>query len=90
MKELYIDSRTAADGTGKPLRFDYYVLIGEVDTGPFFCESYGVAVAQSGTEHICRIPNITTSAGRIDRLLSLLLDCTVTPVNLPEVLQDWL
>lgn len=90
MKELYIDSRTAADRTGKSLCFDYYVLIGEVDTGPFFCESYGVAVAQRGTQYVSRVPNVTTSAGRIDQLLSLLLDHVVTPVNLPEVLQDWL
>lgn len=90
MRELYVGSRTAADGSGEDLRFDYYVLIGEMDTGTFFCESYGVAVVQAGTDFACRVPNITVSVPRIDRLVALLLEHTVTPVNLPEVVQDWL
>lgn len=90
MKELYIDSCTAADEAGRSLRFDYYVLIGEMDTGAFFCESYGVAVVETETGCICRVPNITVSAARIDRLMTLLLEHAVTPVNLPEVVQDWL
>lgn len=90
MKELYVDSRTVADEGGENLRFDYYVLIGETDTGAFFCESYGVAVVQAETGRACRVPDITVSAARIDRLVTLLLEHAVTPVNLPEVVQDWL
>lgn len=90
MKELYVDSRTIEDEAGKSLCFDYYVLVGEIDTGVFFCESYGAAVAQVGTGYVCRVPNITTSAARIDSLMCLLLKYIVTPVNLPEVVEDWL
>ncbi len=90
MKELYVDSCTVMDEAGGNLRFDYYVLIGEMDTGTFFCESYGVAVVQADTGRECRVPNVTVSAARIDRLMTLLLEHAVTPVNLPEVVQDWL
>lgn len=89
-QELYLGSRTAEDELGQPRRFDYFLLIGEVTTGHFFCESYGVRVAQAGTELQCAIPNITTSAARIDGLTELLLVYCVTPVDLPYVVADWL
>lgn len=90
IRELYVDSRMVEDEAGAGLRFDYYVLIGEVELDTFFCESYGVKIAQLGTDNLCEIPNITTSAARIDCLLELLLLHCVTPVNLPDVLADWL
>lgn len=89
-QELYLGSRTAEDELGHQRRFDYYLLVGEVTTGQFFCESYGVKVRQEGTDNQCAIPNITTSAARIDSLAELLLVYCVTPVNLPEVVSDWL
>ncbi len=89
-QELYLGSRSVEDELGCRRRFDYYLLVGEVATGQFFCESYGVKVAQEGTDNQCAIPNLTTSAARIDSLVELLqVDC-VTPVNLPEVVADWL
>ncbi len=90
MQELYIDTRTVEDEEGKQFKFDYYVLIGEIDTGPFFCESYGVKVSQCGRKNTCSVANITTSAARIDELVELLLTCKVTPGNLNDVIADWL
>lgn len=90
MQELYIDARTVEDEAGNRHRFDYYVLIGEIDTGPFFCESYGVKIAQHGTANTCSIANITTSASRIDSLVGLLLTSGVTPCSLADVIADWL
>lgn len=89
-QELYLGSRTAEDELGRRCRFNYYLLVGEVTTGQFFCESYGVKVMQDGTDRQCAIPNITTSAARIDSLADLLLVYCVTPVNLPDVVADWL
>lgn len=90
MRELYVDSRTIGTEAGNPHHFDYYILIGEIDTGQFFCESYGVKIVQPGTDNACQICNITTSAARIDCLLELLLVHCVTPVSLPDVIADWL
>lgn len=89
-QELYLGSRTAEDELGNQHSFDYFLLVGEIAAGPFFCESYGVKVAQQGTGSQCAVPNITTSAMRIDRLAELLMVSCVTPVNLPEVVADWL
>lgn len=88
MRELFVDRVWAEDEAGERYCFEYSILIGEVDTGPFFCESYGVKVAQAGTENVCAVPNITTSAAAIDALVELLVDNAVTPVSLPEVLED--
>ena len=90
MREIFAGSRTEKDETGTQLRFDYYILIGEMDVGRFFCESYGVKVAQRGTDRECAVPDVTTSVARIDSLMELLMENGVTPINLPEVLQDWL
>lgn len=90
MQELYIDTRTVEDESGARRRFDYYILIGEIDTGPFFCECYGVKVAQHDSGDGCSVSNITTSASRIDSLIELLLAHSVTPCGLPEVVADWL
>lgn len=89
-QELYLGSRTVEDELGRQHRFDYFLLVGEVTTGQFFCESYGVKVAQEGTDNQCAIPNITTSAARIDGLAEQLLVYCVTPLNLPDVVADWL
>lgn len=89
-QELYLGSRTAEDERGEQRRFDYFLLVGEVTTGQFFCESYGIKVKREGTDSQCAIPNITTSAARIDSLAELLLVHCVTPVNLPDVVADWL
>lgn len=89
-QELYLGSRTAEDELGHRHCFDYFLLVGEVTTGQFYCESYGVKVKQKDTGKQCAIPNITTSATRIDSLAELLLVYCVTPVNLPDVVADWL
>lgn len=88
--ELYLGSRTSKDELGQQHRFNYFLLVGETATERFFCESYGVKVTQPGTNNQCAIPNITTSAARIDSLAERLLAHCVTPVNLPDVVADWL
>lgn len=90
MREIFAGSRTEKDEKGIQLRFDYYILVGEMDVGRFFCESYGVKVTQRGTPSLCAIPDVTTSAARIDSLMELLMKNGVTPISLPEVVQDWL
>lgn len=90
MRELYVGSRTAEDTGGRQYRFHYYVLIGEISTGQFFCESYGVKITQADTDNQCAVPGITTSAARIDGLMERLLANCATPVNLPDVVADWL
>lgn len=89
MRELFLDTVELTDQTGALRRFDYTILIGEMDVGPYSCESYGVMVAEQGGEQ-ARVENITCSASRIDELSGLLVRNGVTPAVLNDVVSDWL
>lgn len=87
--EIKISTRQCADQLGNPRRFHYYLTVEQVDTGRFFCEDYGVRVAEDGGGSTA-IPSITTSAQRIDELISLLVEHQVGPAGLADVVADWL
>lgn len=89
MRELFVKTLELTDEAGKVRRYDYSILIGEMDVGRFSCESYGVKVAERDGEAAC-VPNVTCSAARIDELSELLLDGGVTPACLEDVVRDWL
>ena len=89
MRELFLQTVELADQAGAVRRFDYSILIGEMDVGPFACESYGVKIAEQGGEQTS-VPNVTCSAARIDELMTLLVDNRVGPVGVADVVADWL
>ena len=89
MRELFLKTLELTDQTGRVRRFDYSILIGEMDVGAYTCESYGIKVAEQGGEQAC-VENITCSAFRIDELSELLLRHAVTPASLIDVVSDWL
>lgn len=89
MRELFLETVELTDRTGSVRRFDYSILIGEMDVGAYACESYGVRVAEQGGEQAC-VENITCSASRIDELSGLLTRNGVTPAALHDVVLDWL
>lgn len=89
MRELFLETVELPDQSGAVRRFDYSILIGEMDVGPYACESYGVRISEQGGEQ-ASVPNITCSASRIDELSSLLVRNGVTPAALRDVVLDWL
>ena len=89
MRELFLETVELADPAGGMRRFDYSILIGEMDVGAYACESYGVKVAEQGGEQ-ASVENITCSASRIDELSGLLVRNGVTPAALYDVVSDWL
>ena len=89
MRELYLDTVELTDPAGAVRRFDYSILIGEMDVGHYACESYGVKVAEQGGAQ-ASVENITCSASRIDELSGLLVRNGVTPATLGDVVLDWL
>ena len=89
MRELFLQTLTLPDESGNQHSYDYTILIGEMDVGPFSCESYGIRVAERGGAE-ASAPNITCSAARIDELSELLLKNGVTPTTFYDVLNDWL
>ena len=90
MREMFVGTRTAPGEDGQTHRFEYYVLIGQMEVAHrFACESYGVKVREAGGE-TAAIPDLTVDTRRIDALLELLTRNTVGPAGLRDVVDDWL
>ena len=87
--ELKIATRQCADQEGRPHRFHYFLTVDPEETAQFFCENYGVRIAEESGGDVS-IPRITTSAARIDELMALLVDNLVGPAGLADVVSDWL
>ena len=81
MMELKIASRSLTDEAGKLRRLHYFLLVDELEAGGFFCEEDG---------DCAQIRGITTSAVRIDELMTTLVEQQVSPTVLEDVVQDWL
>lgn len=87
--EMKIATRRCADQEGKQRCFHYYLTVEPEETPHLFCENYGVhIVEEQGAD--AAVPGITTSAERIDELLTLLVDNRVGPGGLADVVSDWL
>ena len=87
--ELELASRQWVDQRGDRRSFHYYLVVDQVETPGFCCENYGVRIAEEGGEST-KIPAITTSAMRIDELMTLLTENLVGPTGLADVIADWL
>ena len=89
MRELFFKELALTDQRGEERRYAYYVVIDEMDVGPFSCESYGLRVEERGGESAV-VPHITCSIPRIDELCELVAEGGVTPATLRDVVNDWL
>lgn len=87
--ELKIASRQCADQKGNSRKFHYFLTVDQEESPRFCCENYGVRIAEEDGGDIS-IPRITTSAARIDELITLLVDNRVGPGGLEDVIADWL
>lgn len=89
MRELWFQELTLEDQRGRARSYDYYVVIDEMDVGPFACESYGLRVAERGGGSAA-VPHITCRIDRIDELCGMVTAGGVTPSTLRDVVNDWL
>lgn len=87
--KIKITTRTCTDETGRSHLFHYFLLAQPVDTGGLCCENYGVCIEDEQNNTVS-IPSITTSATRIDQLITLLVEHLVGPAGLEDVIADWL
>lgn len=87
--EVNITSRTVTDPRGTSRRLRYALIIDQISWGNFACEDYGVCIREEHGESK-RIPSITTSAMRIDELMTLLVERQVGPSGLADAVADWL
>ena len=84
MMELKIASRSLTDEAGNLRQ-----VVDELEAGSFFCEQYGGKIAEEDGD-CAQIRGITTSAVRIDELMTTLVEQQVSPTVLEDVVQDWL
>lgn len=87
--ELNIASRTVTDEQGRPRRYHYSLIVDQIESDCFSCEDYGVRIREEDGDSAA-VSGITTSASRIDELLTLLVEHQVGPTSLDEVVADWL
>ena len=87
--ELYITSRNVTGEDGRSHCFQYFLVVDQVDSGSFQCENYGVRIVEEGVASSA-LPGLTTSAMRIDQLMTVLADNCVGPAGLEDVIRDWL
>ena len=87
--EMKIATRHCADQTGNQRCFHYFLTVDQGETQHFFCENYGIRISEEdGGDTV--VPCITTSAKRIDELMTLLVDNLVGPAGLGDIVADWL
>lgn len=87
--DIHIATRSLRDEEGRTRVFHYYLTVDVVEAGSFCCENYGVHIAEEQA-HASRLPALTTSAVRIDELMTALVDNGVGPAGLEDVVADWL
>ena len=87
--EMKIAVRQCADQMGNQRCFHYFLTIEQEETPRLFCENYGVRIVEEQGD-TASVPGITTSAKRIDELITLLVDNQVGPAGLADVVADWL
>lgn len=87
--EIKVATRQFRDQLGAARQFHYFLTVDQEETPHLLCENYGVRIAEESGDDAA-IPGITTSAARIDELMTLLVDHCVGPAGLADVIADWL
>lgn len=85
-----VRTEQTADCRGRALQLSYFLVSAPALDG--CAEQYGVEIrAVCGAERsAARVKNITMSQKRVEALLALLAENTVTPTELWDVVQQWL
>jgi len=87
--DIKVANRTCTGDNGLYHTFHYFLTVETIQCGHFFCENYGVRICEEAGE-TAEVPSITTSALRIDELITLLVEHQVGPASLADVVSDWL
>ena len=81
MRETLVAVQTVMDEQGRMYEFSYYRL----EEG----NCYGVCIRdQSGGAAM--VPDITASKRKVNALLNRLIQGTVSPIGMQDVIEDWL
>ena len=89
MRQILIGEVDLTDGAGAVMTCRYHLLVREIPP-PLVGESYGIGVTISQTGERAEIWDITLCQRRIEALAGLVMEGTVTPCTLRDVMDDWL
>ena len=89
MMELKIASRFLTDEAGKTAPPPLFSAGGRAGGGELLLRTVRVKIAEEDGD-CAQIRGITTSAVRIDELMTTLVEQQVSPTVLEDVVQDWL
>ena len=89
MSEFAVATRNLKDDDGNLRTFHYAITVDCLDNEALSLENYGVHIWEDAGSSIL-VRKITSSALRIDELLTLLVDNLVGPAAAKDVIADWL
>jgi len=87
--DIHIATRSLRDESGLFRTFHYFLTVDMVEADRFCCENYGVRITEDENNAVV-VPGLTTSAERIDQLMTTLVDHGVGPLGLRDVIEDWI
>lgn len=86
MVQWLVMTRQILSENGNSLSLQYFLLKKCALLGK---ETYGVMIQEQNRGEKGIVPNLSSSAVQVFRIVRQLADCTVTPTTLMDVLTDW-
>ena len=86
MEQRLVATRQILSENDNLLTLQYFLL---KERSPSRKQKFGAMILERNSGEKARAPNLSTSAVQVFRLIRRLVDCTVTPISLADVLTDW-
>ena len=86
MEQRLVATRQILSENDNLLTLQYFLL---KERSPSRKQKFGAMILERNSGEKALAPNLSTSAVRVFRLIRRLVDCTVTPISLADVLTDW-
>lgn len=86
MEQRLVATRQILSENDNLLTLQYFLL---KERSPSRKQMFGAMILERNSGEKALAPNLSTSAVQVFRLIRRLVDCTVTPISLADVLTDW-
>ena len=86
MEQRLVATRQILSENDNLLTLQYFLL---KERSPSRKQKFGAMILERNSGEKALAPNLSTSAVQVFLLIRRLVDCTVTPISLADVLTDW-